>query len=319
MSGLSQIFGAGVRARNEFYDRGWLVQKRLSWPVISVGNLSTGGSGKTPFTIALGVLLQERGVAFDVLSRGYRRKTTGVRLADVNDTAADSGDEPLLIARTLQVPVIVGASRYAAGRYAEKSFAQVRPAHGKSFIHLLDDGFQHRALVRDVDIVLVSSADAVDRLLPAGRLREPLESLRRADVVVMEENDEDSLVRPFAKEILRTRRALTIVSASGSEAELVSPVVFCGVAKPERFESDLRRMNIVPQKFITFRDHHAYSEADVAELLRSGIGPFLTTEKDLMNLGPLAEKLPGLHIAKLRTELIDAGAAVDSLLAKIGF
>lgn len=305
------------------YDRGMLAQRRLAWPVVSVGNLTAGGSGKTPFTIALGVLLQERGLAFDVLSRGYRRKTSGIRLVDPAGTAAEFGDEPLLIARTLQVPVLVGESRYAAGRFAEERFADVKPAHGKSFIHLLDDGFQHRALARDFDIVLVSSADAKDRLLPTGRLREPLKNLRRADVVVMDEKDETNLVRPYAKTIWRTRRTLSLVSANGGASTAQRPLVFCGIAKPERLEEDLRRMNLVPAKVITFRDHHTYSEADVAGLLAAsqsaGADSLLTTEKDAVNLGPLVARLQNLHLAKLKTELLEAESAVGAMLRAIGY
>ena len=145
--------------------------------MVSVGNLSVGGSGKTPFVIALGELLQARGIPFDVLSRGYGRKTRGVLVVEPDGSAADFGDEPLLIARRLGVPVIVGESRYEAGRVAERKF--------QPQLHILDDGFQHRSLARDFDIVLMTERDFDDRLLPSGRLREPLSSLRRADAIVL--------------------------------------------------------------------------------------------------------------------------------------
>ena len=127
--------------------------------------------------IALGELLQARGIRFDVLSRGYRRKTRGVLVVETDGNAADFGDEPLLIARRLGVPVIVGESRYEAGRVAEGKF------HPQ--LHILDDGLQHRSLARDFDIVLLTEPDFDDRLLPSGRLREPLSSLRRADAIVL--------------------------------------------------------------------------------------------------------------------------------------
>ena len=168
---LAGIYGGVVGARSRLYDRGWLRAGRLQGAVISVGNLSAGGSGKTPFVILLGELLKERGIRFDVLSRGYGRKTRGVLLVDPGGLPRDFGDEPLLIARRSQVPVVVGEDRYEAGRFAETRFGEQ--------IHLLDDGFQHRGLGRDFDIVLVTPEDARDRLLPAGRLREPLQSLRR--------------------------------------------------------------------------------------------------------------------------------------------
>src|SRR6202047_3182957 len=174
---LEAIYGAVVGARNAFYDRGWLRARTLQGSVVSVGNLSAGGSGKTPFVILLGELLKQRGIKFDVLSRGYGRKTRGVLQVDPGGLSRDFGDEPLLIARRLQVPVVVGEDRYKAGRFAEARFGPQ--------IHLLDDGFQHRGLARHFDIVLVTPEDARDRLLPGGRLREPLGSLRRADAVVL--------------------------------------------------------------------------------------------------------------------------------------
>ena len=108
MNFLSSIFGLGVHARNALYDRGRLRARSLQGPVVSIGNLSVGGSGKTPFVIALGELLKARSIRFDVLARGYRRRTRGVLLVETDGSAADFGDEPLLIARRLGVPVIVG-------------------------------------------------------------------------------------------------------------------------------------------------------------------------------------------------------------------
>ena len=166
---LSGIYGSVVGARNVLYDRGWLRSRSLQGSVISVGNVSAGGSGKTPFVILLGELLKARGIGFDVLSRGYGRRTRGVLLVDPGGLPRDFGDEPLLMARRLQVPVVVGEDRYEAGHFAEARFGVQ--------VHLLDDGFQHRGLGRDFDIVLVTPEDARDRLLPAGRLREPLRSL----------------------------------------------------------------------------------------------------------------------------------------------
>src|SRR5437868_6895207 len=119
MNPLTGLYGAGIALRNKLFDHGVLSPLRLEQPVVSIGNLSAGGTGKTPFVIAIGKLLKERGIQFDVLSRGYGRKTRGVRLVDPNGSASDFGDEPLLIARKLDVPVVVGESRYEAGRTAE--------------------------------------------------------------------------------------------------------------------------------------------------------------------------------------------------------
>src|SRR3984893_9237644 len=177
MNPLSSLFGLGVRVRNALYDRSLARAQRLSGPVVSIGNLSVGGSGKTALVLLLGELLQVRGLKFDILTRGYGRTTRGVALVDPAGSPRDFGDEPLLIARRLQTPVVVGEDRYEAGRFAESRFGPR--------IHLLDDGFQHRRLARDFDIVLVTPEDARDRLLPGGHLRETLQSLQRADVVVL--------------------------------------------------------------------------------------------------------------------------------------
>src|ERR1700692_3875850 len=177
MNPLTGLYGAASALRNTLFDRGILPSRRLEQPVVSVRNVSVGGSGKTPFVIALGELLQARGIRFDVLTRGYHRKSHGVLVVDPDGNAADFGDEPLLIARRLGVPVIVGESRYDAGRIAEQKF--------QAQLHILDDGFQHRSLARDFDIVLVMESDFSDTLLPSGRLREQVSSLQRADAIVL--------------------------------------------------------------------------------------------------------------------------------------
>ena len=195
---LSSMYGGAIAARNAAYDRGWLRSRGLQGPVISVGNVSAGGSGKTPFVILLGELLQARGIRFDVLSRGYGRTTRGLLLVDPGGLPRDFGDEPLLMARRLQVPVVVGEDRYEAGRFAESRFG--------AQVHLLDDGFQHRGLARDFDLVLVTPEDARDRLLPAGRLREPLKSLRRADAVVLASGASAEAFPLAGKNVWRGRR-----------------------------------------------------------------------------------------------------------------
>ena len=242
-----------MRARNALYDRRRLRPRRLDGPVVSVGNLSAGGSGKTPFVMLLGELLKSRGVKFDVLSRGYGRKSRGVLLVDPGGLPQQFGDEPLLIARRLQVPVIVGEDRYEAGRFAESRFG--------AQLHLLDDGFQHRGLARDFDIVLVTPQDASDRLLPAGRLREPLSTLRRADAVVLASGASEDAFSLQGKSVWRVKRGII---AEGIPAR---PVVFCGIARPQNFLLQLRAANVEPAAQAFYRDHHAYNEKDVRELL----------------------------------------------------
>lgn len=297
-----------VGARNALYDRGVLRARRLPGAVISVGNLSAGGSGKTPFVLLLGELLKARGIKFDVLSRGYGRRSRGVLLVDPAGLPQEFGDEPLLIARRLQVPVIVGEDRYEAGCFAESKFGQQ--------VHLLDDGFQHRALARDFDIVLVTPQDASDRLLPSGRLREPLRSLRRADAVVLASGASVESFPLVGKMVWRVRRGIVPQNVPPR------PVVFCGIARPQNFVLQLRAANIEPVAEAFYRDHHAYCEKDIRELIelkqRSEAGGFVTTEKDAVNLGGYLSALAPLGVVPVKMELADAANAVDTMLHKIG-
>ncbi len=307
MSLLSALFGAGVNARNAFYDRGTLRARRLQGPTISVGNLSVGGAGKTPFVIVIGELLQARGIAFDVLSRGYGRSSRGVAFVDPQGSPRDFGDEPLLIGRRLGVPVIIGEDRHAAGLAAEQKLGPR--------MHLLDDGFQHRSLARDFDIVLVTGDDLHDRLLPAGRLREPLASLRRADAVVL-----SSAVKPedlpLEKQLVwRTKRDIVLREPPPT------PVAFSAIARPKQFFLQLRFAGCEPAAEAAFRDHHAYTQSDVHDLLqlreRCQGGGFVTTEKDAINLGELKSQLQPLAVVPVKMELVDATAALDRMLAVI--
>lgn len=308
MNPLSTIYGAVVGARNGLYRKGYLPAKRLQGPVVSVGNISAGGSGKTPFVMLLGELLKARGIKFDVLSRGYGRKSRGVLLVDPGGLPNQFGDEPLLIARKLQVPVIVGEDRYEAGKFAESKFG--------AQLHLLDDGFQHRSLARDFDIVLVTPQDASDRLLPAGRLREPLTSLDRADAVVLASGASEDSFPLRGKTVWKVRRGIVAKDVPPR------PIVFCGIARPQNFLLQLRAANIEPAAQAFYRDHHAYSEKDVRELIelrqRSEADGFVTTEKDAVNLGPYLASLAPLSVIPVRMELENAANAVDTILRKIG-
>lgn len=307
MNPLSTIYSGVVSARNGLYERGILRARRLQGAVISVGNLSTGGAGKTPFVILLGELLKARGIPFDVLSRGYGRRTRGVLLVDPSGSAMEFGDEPLLISRRLQAPVIVGEDRYQAGYFAESKFAPR--------IHLLDDGFQHRALARDFDIVLVTPQDADDRLLPGGRLREPVTSLRRADAIVFTAAAPPGLFHQFGKPIWRAHRNIVPQNLPSQ------PVVFCGIARPQNFALQLRLSGIQPSAEAFFRDHHRYTQQNIQDLLqlrqRSGAEGFVTTEKDAINLGEKLSLLQPVSVVPLQMHLDDAANAVDTMLRTV--
>ena len=300
MNPFSALFSAGVKARNALYDRGIFKVHKLARPVVSVGNISVGGTGKTPFVIALGELLKQRGIAFDILSRGYGRSSAGIAVVDPNGSRAQFGDEPLLLTRKLGVPVIVGADRYQAGLLAEKQFA--------SSLHLLDDGFQHRRLHRDFDIVLLPAADYAGALLPIGRLREPLSALRRADAVALP----DPLDQRHVKKVWRVRRKLELSHPSGKL------IAFCGIGRPKQFFDGLKIAGQELASEVTFRDHYSYSQRDIDRLLelkkRTEAEGFITTEKDAINLGALTTQLQPIRIATLTMELEAPEQAITEML-----
>ncbi len=312
MNLLSSLYGLGVKTRNQLYERQVLRSRKLNGAVISVGSLSAGGAGKTPFVLCLGELLKQRGIPFDILSRGYGRSTSGVAEVDPGGTAQEFGDEPLLMARRLRVPVVVGENRYEAGAFAEARFS--------SQLHLLDDGFQHRALARDFEIVLLTAEDVTDLLLPAGRLREPLTSLSRADAVVWgggASADLSDLNLPELDQKMVWGITRNIVPGAVPSR----PVVFCGIARPHNFFSELRSQGIAPIAEAIYRDHHPYTERDIDHLLtlreqKHGQG-FVTTEKDAVNLGGLLARLDPVVVIPVKIQLTDAANALDTMLHTI--
>jgi tetraacyldisaccharide 4'-kinase len=308
---LSAIYGAGVSLRNRMYDRGTFSSFRLQSTVVSIGSISAGGAGKTPFLIFLGELLKERGIEFNVLSRGYGRQTRGVALVDPSGTPEEFGDEPLLIARKISVPVIVGEDRYAAGKLAEEKFG--------SQLHLLDDGFQHRRLARDFDIALITERDVKDSLLPVGRLREPLSSLVRASAIVMTDGVESDRI-PVRAGQFRWSVSRRNVPPQTREACLA----FCGIARPKNFFADLGQRGLKVVATREFRDHHRYSATDIESLFKqaheSGATAFVTTEKDVVNLGEHATRLHPLHEVPVQMQFeptADRECAIEQLCAAI--
>jgi tetraacyldisaccharide 4'-kinase len=290
--------------------------RRLRFPVVSVGSLSVGGSGKTPLTIALAQALTRRGLSVDVLSRGYGRRSKEALRVDPNGAAEEYGDEPLLIAREADVPVYVAVQRYEAGLLAE---AALRDSNGR-VVHLLDDGFQHRQLDRDVNILLMDSRDWQDHLLPAGNLREPLAAMRRASVIAIPAEDvELEIVLKAAGwrgQVWRLRRRMEVPPVDG-------PVVaFCGIARSEQFFAGLAEAGLHLASRIAFADHHHYKTHDldcIRDAARStGAKAVFTTEKDRVRLGKLGESLP-LQTARLRIEIENEAEAFDGLVKELSF
>jgi tetraacyldisaccharide 4'-kinase len=313
--------------------------RRLRWPVISIGNLSTGGAGKTPLTIALATGLAARGLHVDVLSRGYGRNSVLPLLVDTRGNADDFGDEPLLIAQQTGLPVYVAAQRYRAGLMAEaakvpsgdEASQRVSGSAGqrvsesagqRSGVHLLDDGFQHRQLARDVDVLLLNRADMNDHLLPAGNLRESLRAGKRANVIAIpaDEPDVEAQLKSIGWQgtLWRLRRRMEIPPVDGPVA------AFCGIARPAQFFHGLESVGLHLAARVAFPDHHRYTAADLRrianEAQKAGATALLTTEKDRVRLGALAESLPPslpLHAVPLRVEIENEAAAIYWLIDRV--
>ena len=298
---------------------------RLHCPVVSVGNLSTGGAGKTPLTIALAKALERRGLRVDVLSRGYGRQGERPARVDSDGTAHDFGDEPLLIARETGVPVFVAGQRFGAGQLAEASAPpDVFQLHLPT-VHILDDGFQHRQLHRDVDILLLDRRDWLhDTLLPAGNLREPAKAAHRATVIAIPAPDRaaefETSLRAWGWEgpIWRLHRKMDIPAIDGPA------VAFCGIARPTQFFAGLETAGQHLAARIAFPDHHRFTPADLDRLVttagQTGATAIITTEKDLIRLGNSAAAFPApnsLKTARLRVEIEHEDEAIDWLVDQL--
>lgn len=339
---LAPMYRLALSAREFRLRRGWEPVRRLRFPVISIGNLSTGGSGKTPFTIALARALTTRGLAVDVLSRGYGRQSEAPARVDPNGNPDNFGDEPILIAREARVPVWVARQRYDAGLLAEAgspfasqgsvtghdSSRPEMPANAtralapEGCLHILDDAFQHRQLHRDVNILLLNGEDWQDSLLPAGNLREPLRATERADVIAIPDNDpslEPELrARGWTGLIWRLHRRMETPPIDGPA------VAFCGIARPGQFFSGLEAAGVHLAARVAFRDHHRYTVSDLERLERTarsaGATALITTAKDQIRLSAIPNP-PPLHVpiltATLRVEIQDESSAGDWLARRL--
>lgn len=297
MNPLSALYGTLARARRARYARHPHLRRRLHHPVVSIGNLVVGGSGKTPVVAAIARMLKEAGERPAILSRGYARRVASrapLIVGDRSQVVADvqqSGDEPQMLARALPgVAVIVGADRYASGRLAEEQL--------QATVLVLDDGFQHLPLARDVDLLVMSPADLDESLLPSGRLREPLSAARSAHALVVRGSEDDArrvstaagVDTAFRLEV--TYDAPRLVVPFGAEApHAVRVVAVAGIARPERFFSALAGRGWDVARQWAFRDHHWFTAADVERVTASmrdlGADLVITTEKDAVRLESL--------------------------------
>jgi tetraacyldisaccharide 4'-kinase len=325
---LAPLYAVALALKRRLFRLGWLKQNRLESPVISVGSVSAGGAGKTPMVLLLARILRHRGYAVRILTRGYKRSSDVTSRVEPFDDAAWQGDEPVLLAQRSGVPVFVGADRYQAGVKAEHD----EPSE-KLVVHLLDDGFQHRKLARDVDIVLLTQADVEDTLLPAGNLREPLSAIAEADVVVLREEEAASLRSVVAglsgdkrvPAIWVIRRSLSL-GEGGNVALPTKPLAFCGIARPENFTKMLAAQGYEPMDTMIFPDHHAYDDGDIHRLIERArqvdANGLVTTEKDAVKLTPILhdhlETLGPIVVARLSVELLDEQESLSQLVAMVG-
>ena len=334
----AKLYELAVRARILAYKQGLLKTHRLNAPVISVGNLTVGGTGKTPCVAFIASTLQNAGHQVAILSRGYKRQTKHrVEVSDGQQilcSPAESGDEPYLLAQTCPgVRVVVDQDRFAAGRWLESRVP--------ISVFILDDAYQHLRLARDLNLLLVDASDPLGQsaMIPFGRLREPLAELRRADAVIItrsnQEFDRAELIKTIRShsaanlpiffahhELTRFRQlgsnlAQNLFGFAGKNIAAVS-----GIAKPDRFNQDLRAagLNIVFRQ--DFPDHHCYTTAEFAAVISAAQAAkaeaIVVTEKDAANLSlALIQQTPlPIYAAQIEFRCSEANKLTEMLLSK---
>jgi len=321
---LSQLYGTAIGLRNLAFDRGLRQVVRVPVPVISVGNITVGGTGKTPVVEFLAAHYLDAGRRPAVVTRGYRRLTKGNLV--VSDgrgqvvSARDGGDEAVQIARKFDSLVVIADEQRSRGcRMAVEDFS--------ADIIILDDAFQHRSMHRDTDIVVVDAADDLDvqRLLPAGRLREPLRNLRRADIILLSkcrpetpvEERRRSIARYTEAPLFAARFTVRRLRRLGEENALSLNLLknrplggFCGIGNPAGFRQTLDELQVQLASMTEFADHHWYDESDCETLReageRTGATGWMTTEKDATRLRDVRgwERLGDVFYPEMAVELL---------------
>ncbi|MBI5102375.1 MAG: tetraacyldisaccharide 4'-kinase [Nitrospirae bacterium] len=312
MTILEKIYYTGFLLRQNYSKNR---MKHLPCRVISIGNLTVGGTGKTPAAIAVSGEALSRGLFPVVLTRGYRGRAKGPCFVSDGGgpllSAEDAGDEPYLMATIMPaVPVVKSASRYEGGMFAIDRLSKTVAGFTEKAVFILDDGFQHLTLHRDKDIVLIDAEDPFGncRLLPLGRLREPVEALDRADMVIITKGGK--LLGDRGPEIEKTIAAIRenntrvpifiadhlpdeCFNIHGGKEELSSMAGkrvfgFCGIGSPESFRKTLQAAGAEVAGLISFRDHHRYTEADIRNIMEASARAesqwIVTTEKDIIKV-----------------------------------
>ncbi len=344
---LGALYGIAMRARLALYHRGLLRVHKIAAPVISVGNITTGGTGKTPLVEWLARTMAHENLRPCILTRGYGRKDAGTRVV-VSDgervlaEAGAGGDEPCLLAERLQglAAVISDADRVAAAHWALE--------HLRSRLFILDDGFQHLRVARDLNILTVDATNPFGggRMLPYGRLREPLREIARADCCVLTRAEQAADIDALREEVERRcggrpvflSRARTVglrpvaespvhLSQESIAASQLSPnsapknvAAFCGLGNPQAFFAHLRRDGFAPVYTRAFPDHHVYHQSDIAALEQEaqahGAQALLTTAKDGVKLRKLKFQLP-CYVVEIELEFDDEAAFRQLVLQRI--
>ena len=330
---FSWMYSWGMMLRNLAFNRAWLLTKELPCPVISVGNLTIGGTGKTPMVIALAEKLLGMGITPGIISRGYRRNSKGTMVVSNGHkillNSALAGDEPALMAQRLpKVPVVVDKVRNRGGLALLQKY--------KPDVILLDDGFQHRWLHRDLDIVLIDAQQPIwkEKILPAGRLRESISGLQRADIVIFSRVDEGNLSTEDIKRIKVVSKAPVLqsihkpkgwVSFQGEviplneEPPMKNPLLISGIATPKDFEHTIRSIGIIPAAHLVFPDHVNYNPRTLdriaQEYRKVKADSIITTEKDLVKL-PLMLQALRVWALRISLKVIEGAEELDQLINK---
>lgn len=337
LGAAAAAYRLALAARSAAYRTGLLSTRGLAVPVISVGNLTVGGSGKTPLVEVIALALSEMGERPAVISRGYGRRSRGVRIvADsggVRLGARDGGDEPVLLAERLPgVPVVVGESRYDAGAIAVETC-------GASAL-VVDDGFQHRTLRKDLEIVVISGSDpwGNGRLFPRGSLREPLSALKRAAMVVVTNPPTRESTSDIAHVLRREGSAAAVLSgvynptwirrADADRAEAPRALAgrkvlaLAGLASPRGFVATAGQLGMEIMALAEYPDHHWYTAEDIAridaQVRETGAEAVLTTEKDWIRLREIPRGDVPYWVLSIRLDMgADRGALVRALGEKV--
>ncbi len=333
---FSWLYGAVIAIRNRCYDTGIFPVAGVETPVISVGNVTTGGTGKTPLVEYIVGRLIGAGSRPAILSRGYGRSTKGT--LTVSDGSAilagadRAGDEPAQMARKFPgCAVVVDEDRVRGARYLESRF---RPD-----VIVCDDAFQHRALRRDLDIVVLGddgpdgAAGGGHRLLPAGNGREPLGSLRRADIVVLNQPRERPYRGPAGKPLVRMWYEAGPLRLHGPAGETIATdvlrsgrfVAFSGIGNPDSFAATLGDLGLNPDETLVYPDHHPYGGREIGEiqeaLNRSGARYVVTTEKDAVRLDGGRAHAPAfggrLVVAPIAALMTEGGETLDRAVIEL--